>query len=73
MADYARPVTGADVAAAAGRALGPDAASRVAGTLAAAAAVPGVEALEALIPPGALGVGRGAWLAAFTPLFGEFE
>ncbi|MCB0882382.1 MAG: hypothetical protein KDC33_09245 [Thermoleophilia bacterium] len=73
MADYDRAVTGADAVAAARRALGPDAAERLALRVAPGAALAGTEDLEALAPPRSLGVGRGAWLAAFTPLFGEFE
>lgn len=72
MADYARELTSEDVAAAA-RALGTEAAERVRAALPPGAAIHDLDDLARAAPSEALGVSRGAWLAAFSPLFGEFE
>lgn len=72
MADYARELTSEDVVAAA-QALGADAADRVRAALPPGAAIHDLDDIARHAPPAALGVSRGAWVAAFSPLFGEFE
>ncbi len=72
MADYERELRGTDVIAAA-RQLGDGAHQAVARLVAPDVAIADAARLEQLAPPSAVGVSRGAWLAVFIPLFGEFE